>query len=166
MTPEQFERKLMKLAAEYGEFYSRYAPDLAGNVAVSYYKQNFQNEAWGREKWQEVKRRIAGTVANRAAEKRHPARTTRKILAGDSNDLRRSISIKESGNGKVELWTDPSAFSDSKEPYGRVHNEGLKAGRGAGFTMPKRQFMGMNEELAQLIIDKLQIKLKELTIKT
>lgn len=165
MTPEQFERKLMKLAAEYGEFYSRYAPDLAGNVAVSYYKQTFQNEAWGREKWQEVKRRIAGTVANRAAEKKHSADARHKILT-EGGDLGRSPAIKESGNGKVELWTDPAAFIDSKEPYGRVHNEGLKAGRGAGFTMPKRQFMGMNEELARLIIDKLQIKLKELTIKT
>ncbi len=27
-------------------------------------------------------------------------------------------------------------------PYGKVHNEGLRAGRGSGFTMPKRQFIG------------------------
>ncbi|MEL6359124.1 MAG: hypothetical protein AAFQ01_04215, partial [Bacteroidota bacterium] len=26
--------------------------------------------------------------------------------------------------------------------YGKVHNDGLRAGRGAGFKMPKRQFVG------------------------
>lgn len=164
MTPDQFEVRLMQLSEEFGQFFDRYAPDLAGNVAVSYYKQNFQNEAWGKEPWKEVQRIIGGTVANRAALSKHPARASRKILTGDTGDLGRSIAVKEAGAGKVELWTDPESFS-SKEPYGRVHNEGLKAGRGAGFTMPKRQFMGMNEELAQLIINKLQSKLREITLK-
>jgi len=31
--------------------------------------------------------------------------------------------------------------------YERVHNEGLKAGRGQGFTMPKRQFIGVSAVL-------------------
>jgi len=26
--------------------------------------------------------------------------------------------------------------------YAKVHNEGLRAGRGKGFVMPKRQFIG------------------------
>jgi len=29
----------------------------------------------------------------------------------------------------------------SDTPYSQVHNEGLKAGKGAGFQMPQRQFM-------------------------
>lgn len=164
MTPEQFELKLKELASEYGKFFDSYAPKIAGNIAVAYYKQNFQNEAWGREKWQEVKRRIAGTVANRAAEKKHPARASRKILSGDTADLGRSVTVKDAGNGKVEIWTDPDSFT-GKEPYGRIHNEGGHAGRGAGFEMPKRQFMGMNDELRLQIIEALQRKLKELTIK-
>ena len=35
--------------------------------------------------------------------------------------------------------------------YMRVHNEGGKAGRGAGFTMPKRQFVGRSAELENRI---------------
>lgn len=35
--------------------------------------------------------------------------------------------------------------------YGKVHNEGGRAGRGKGFTMPKRQFLGMSAELDRKI---------------
>lgn len=31
--------------------------------------------------------------------------------------------------------------------YGKVHNEGLKAGRGEGFFMPRRQFVGKSRIL-------------------
>ena len=67
----------------------------------------------------------------------------------------------EAKNGTVTIWTNPSAFG-SKEPYGRVHNEGLRAGRGKGFTMPRRQFMGEHPELDDLIIRKLEEKLKQI----
>ena len=67
----------------------------------------------------------------------------------------------EAKNGSVTIWTNPSVFG-SKEPYGRVHNEGLRAGRGAGFTMPRRQFMGEHPELNDLIIKKLEEKLNQI----
>lgn len=35
--------------------------------------------------------------------------------------------------------------------YMRVHNEGGKAGRGRGFTMPKRQYIGESAELKRRI---------------
>jgi phage gpG-like protein len=35
--------------------------------------------------------------------------------------------------------------------YGKVHNEGLRAGRGKGFTMPKRQFIGDSAVLNERI---------------
>jgi len=155
MTPDQFQKELQRLQKEFGEFYNRYAPQIAGNVAVSYFKKNFQNEAWGRVKWQEVKRR--------QNPKTKGARATRKILTGNTGDLGRSIEIKSAENGKVEIWTNPSEFTHSKEPYGRVHNEGLRSGRGSGFIMPKRQFMGESEELNKMIIDKLETKLKSIT---
>jgi phage gpG-like protein len=31
--------------------------------------------------------------------------------------------------------------------YGKVHNDGLRAGRAAGFKMPKRQFAGQSRKL-------------------
>jgi len=47
--------------------------------------------------------------------------------------LRRSIRSHIEGD---------SIIFTSSTPYATVHNEGGKAGRGKGFTMPKRQFIG------------------------
>ena len=153
MFPEQFQQELNRLQTEFKELFAQYAPTIAGKTAVSYFKKNFQNEAWGRVKWQEVKRRTDPHVKG--------AKATRKILTGDTGDLARSIEIKSRSNGQVVIWTAPSAFS--KEPYGRVHNEGLRAGRSKGFIMPKRQFMGPSEELNALIISEIERKLKQIT---
>ena len=35
----------------------------------------------------------------------------------------------------------------NKVEYAAVHNEGLRAGRGKGFTMPRRQFIGKSKAL-------------------
>ena len=156
MTPEEFNQNIKRLATKYKDFFDIYAPVIVGKEAVSFFKKNFQNEAWGRVKWQEVQRR--------QSEKTKGAARTRKILSGATGDLGRSIEIKETSPGTVVVWTNPSAFG-SKVPYGRVHNEGLKAGRGAGFTMPKRQFMGDDPELNRIIIEKLETKLKEIHAK-
>lgn len=160
MTPEQFGKEIGRLKNEFKDLFDKYGPTIAGKTAVSYFKKNFQNEAWGRVKWQEVKRRTPGTKAYKSASKHHLARTTRKILAGDTGDLGRSIEVKYVAKGEVVVWTAPSAFA--KEPYGRVHNEGLRAGRGSGFIMPKRQFMGESDELNALIVSEIERKLKQI----
>ena len=162
VTPEEFGKEIGRLKDEFKELFDKYGPTSAGKTAVRYFKKNFQNEAWGRVKWTEVQRRTPGTAAYKSASKHHPARTSRKILAGDTGDLGRSIEVKAVSKGQVVVWTAPSAF-ESKEPYGRVHNEGLRAGRGKGFIMPKRQFMGESDELNALIISELERKLKQIT---
>ena len=161
MTPEQFQQRIGEMKDRFGELFDRYGLTIVGNVAVSWFKKTFQNQAWGRVKWKEVQRRQPGSKAYKYNAKHHPARTTRKILTGDTGDLGRSIEIREAKNGSVTIWTNPSAFG-SKEPYGRVHNEGLRAGRGRGFTMPRRQFMGEDPELDALIVSKLEEKLKQI----
>ncbi len=161
MTPEQFQNEIKRLENEFKDLFEKNAPTIAGKTAVKYFKKNFQNEAWGRVAWKEVQRRTPGTKANKYAAKRHKARTTRKILTGDTGDLGRSIEIKSVQKGQVVIWTAPNEFG-SKEPYGRVHNEGLRAGRGKGFIMPKRQFMGESEQLNTLIISELERKLKQI----
>ncbi|MBO4327976.1 MAG: phage virion morphogenesis protein [Bacteroidales bacterium] len=164
MSPEQFQQRIGEMKDQFGELFDRYGLTIVGNVAVSWFKKNFQNQAWGRVKWKEVQRRTPGTKAYKYNAKHHPARTTRRILTGDTGDLGRSIEIREAKNGSVTIWTNPSTFG-SKEPYGRVHNEGLRAGRGKGFTMPRRQFMGEDPELDELIIKKLEEKLSQIAQK-
>lgn len=153
MNQDKFLLELQRLQKEYNAFFDTYAPIVVGQEAVKFFKKSFQNEAWGRVKWKEVVRRQLENV--KGADK------VRSILTGRSGDLGRSIEIKERKLGGVTIWTNPSSFS-SKVPYGRVHNEGLKAGRGKGFIMPKRQFMGYSEELNQIVIEKLESKLKQI----
>jgi phage gpG-like protein len=161
MTTKDFKARIDRMRAEAPEFMERYAPMVAGKAAVPVFKRNFQTESFGGKKWKEVQRRTNGTAINKYAAKYHPARTSRKILTGDTGDLGRSIELKGVSDGKATVWTAPSAFR-SKEPHGAVHNEGLKAGRGAGFTMPKRQFIGETPELNAKVIGELERQLARL----
>ncbi len=43
----------------------------------------------------------------------------------------------------------------SDKPYAAVHNYGGKAGRGSGFDMPQRQFIGESKKLNKNILDKI-----------
>ena len=58
------------------------------------------------------------------------------------------------GEGRATVWSSPQEFG-SKEPYGAVHNEGLKAGRGTGFIMPRRRFMGDTPGLREKTVKEL-----------
>jgi phage gpG-like protein len=167
MTPEQFQQRLNNLATEFKTFYAYTAPAVAGEVAVRLFKENFQTEGFFGDTWKEVKRRESpeGESEGESAvtQDKRPVRKKpwqrRKILTGDSGDLGRSITAQIQGDGTVLIFTDPAAFH-SKEPYGRVHNEGLRAGRGSGFTMPQRRFIGDHPKLRQAIIDELEKALK------
>lgn len=65
------------------------------------------------------------------------ARTDRRALLVDTGKLISAIEAEVRGRDTVAIVvTDPDA-----NKYAAVHNEGLKAGKGAGFKMPKRQFM-------------------------
>ena len=166
MTPVEFEHHLTGLADRFGEFYDKFAPTIAANIAVDFFKDCFLTESWEREKWPEVQRRMQSWERGGKTIKNpyKGAALTRPILTGETSDLGRSIEINpaETGNGKATVWTNPSAFARSDKIYAAVHNEGLRAGRGAGFIMHKRQFMGDSPELNRLIIAELERKLNEL----
>jgi phage gpG-like protein len=162
MTPAQFETYLTNLQKQYGQYYDTNAPTIAAKVAVDYFKEGFLQEGWerGRHKWKEVKRRQKTWTRGGDA----PASYTLRILT-ESSDLGKSIEQDDSrtGNGQAVVWTSPSKFTHSNKIYAAVHNEGLRAGRGKGFIMPKRQFMGESSELNTLIIKELERKLKIVT---
>jgi phage gpG-like protein len=173
MTPEEFQRRLKSLEKEFQQFYIKTAPRAAGIIAVRLFKENFQKEGFFGEKWQEVKRRqeSSGNVKkltrgkNKGELRAKNAWGRRKILTGATKDLGRSITYKLEKEGSVLIYTDPNEFTHSKEPYGRVHNEGLRAGRGDGFIMPKRQFAGEHPILRKAIVEEIERKLRELTEK-
>ena len=55
-------------------------------------------------------------------------------------------------------------FSSDKA-YAEVHNEGGRSGRGAGFMMPRRQFMGPSKVLDKKIEKKLTTEIRKTLIK-
>jgi phage gpG-like protein len=167
MTPEEFQNRLNKIESVFQELYRKYAPKAAGQIAVSLFKENFQKEGFFGERWKEVKRRQNSrnfkTIKhgkNKGDVRAKNAFGRRKILTGATGDLGRSIKYKVQKDGSVLIFTDERSF-ESKKPYGRVHNEGLRAGRGKGFRMPKRQFIGDHPELRKAIIEEIRKKMME-----
>jgi phage virion morphogenesis protein len=119
-------------------------PRLVGNDAVNHHKEAFIKQGWDGQKWKEVKRRIPGTKAYKYPKKKGTNRRTRGILIGaGSGRLKKSIRITQVTSVSVHIGTDV--------PYAQVHNEGQKAGRGKGFIMPKRQFMGITKDIEKMI---------------
>jgi len=120
---------------------------LIGNEARNHFvdsfkKQGFEDKAV--QKW--------------TPRKKQDKRAGRAILV-KSGDLRRSIirgSISKSALS-VKIKTDLK--------YAEVHNFGLRAGRGNGFMMPKRQFIGdsynLNEKVKKIVVNKLDSLFKK-----
>jgi phage gpG-like protein len=111
--------------------------EVVGDEAVSHYKKSFRNEGFTNanlKKWKEVKRRMNP--------RNHKAAATRPILTG-TGELADSIKYRRGSGRKVIISSD--------KVYAQVHNEGLRAGRGKGFRMPKRQFIGKSAELTKKI---------------
>ncbi len=69
----------------------------------------------------------------------------RAILVGHQS-LTRGVHLKDSLVGRI---SGSRVVISTNKVYAQVHNEGGKAGRGAGFTMPMRRFMGPSKELNQ-----------------
>lgn len=150
---DQFAAHIRRKRLELDRMANNELPVVIGKTSVDVFKKNFHNQAWGQTPWQEVQRRTGGTAEYKRNAKRNPARTTRKILTGDTGDLGRSIQYKTEP-GKAIVYSDLV--------YAPVHNWGLRAGRGAGFTMPQRQFIGSTPELIQEIDKQVNNKLNNL----
>lgn len=140
MTLKDFDKKFQDIADKVPDFIQNIAPRIAGQVALDHAKENFQRQSFDGRPWQEVQRRIPGSKTYRANALRHPARLSRPILTGDTGDLVRSLQFSVS-NGQATIFSD--------KIYAKVHNEGLRAGRGKGFIMPQRQFLGTSQNLEQ-----------------
>lgn len=120
-----------------------------GVEAVRHFKQSFHDEGFSDKSekdmtWDEVKR---------TKKEKKNAYDDRKILTGETGELGSSISYQRAGRGIV--ITSPKV-------YAQVHNEGGHAGRGAGFTMKKRQFIGPSEILDNKIQKKIEKRLNKI----
>lgn len=126
-------------------------PKVLANETKNYFiVENFNKQQWDGKPWEEVERRKEGTKAYKYAT---PANRTRQILIGSGSGILRRAVI----NSLQKATFERIHFEVKDVVYAKVHNEGLRAGRGLGFQMPKRQFMGQTRKLGEIqrrVIDK------------
>lgn len=112
---------------------------VAANEAVNHFKANFK----------------VGGFVDRSVEKwkkrkgnKDPGRGV--LIGKGSGRLKRSIKRSSLSATRTVI-----GVSGTPNKYASVHNFGLRSGRGRGFTMPQRKFMGesqvLNKKISRLI---------------
>jgi phage gpG-like protein len=142
-TFEQFAADMAKNSQQMAQYIANDLPRKVGVEGVRFFKQNFRNEGFtdqANQPWPDVKRRTNPNTKGVAR--------TRKILHGETSELQNSLDYN-ADIAKVTFGSDLV--------YARVHNEGLRAGRGAGFTMKKRQFVGPSTTFDRQMVDQLTV---------
>lgn len=135
MTPEQAIKELARKQHELERCVHRTLPVKVGREAKDHFQENFRKGGFvngGLHKWKPSKRIGKG----KKAESKYGT------LLSSRNHLYSSINYVP-GDAEVHI--------QNKVPYAAVHNEGLRAGRGKGFQMPKRQFIGDSKELNEKV---------------
>jgi phage gpG-like protein len=152
MTVEEFEARFKRQMDKIRTYARDKAPEAIGVEAVNLFKEAFDKEAFDGKKWEDVERRNSDSLwyghsgqTGRFSE----ARTTARILTGETGDLRNAIrpAIRPGG-----------VTIKNEKVYAAVHNFGGPAnvyGK-KPFTMKKRQFMGVTPELEKNIKEKLE----------
>lgn len=95
--------------------------------------------------------------------KRSDKRKGRRAILVKSGHLRDSIRVART-SGKGFLIVSDMGLGANKD-YARVHNFGLRSGRGRGFIMPKRQFIGRSKTLEEKIYRRLIAKINAILTK-
>lgn len=112
--------------------------DLA-NTAKNEFTNNFREQGFNGNHWQPVKRK-----------------SPQNILQGKgSGKLRKDVANSVSTGHKNSNLSYTLVVENE---YAAVHNEGLRSGRGKGFIMPKRQFVGMTARLNKKLLKKINQK--------
>ena len=135
MTPSEYFKKLQ---ASLPKLERELANKIIKGEAANFVTENFEKEGFqngGLQKW---KPRKKPETVNEGTRKSDGSKAGRALLKQTGKLKRQATHPKVVGNHVDFVFT---------MPYAEVHNEGLQAGRGAGFTMPKRQFIGQSKDL-------------------
>lgn len=103
-------------------------------IADNFKKEGFESKTGSYKKWDRKKKKDA----------------SKKILIGEKRGSR----LKKSWQQDTTAKPTQVEFT-SQLPYAEAHNEGLRAGRPPGFTMPQREMIGPSAALDKRIHDKL-----------
>jgi phage gpG-like protein len=170
MNGNEAKKQLAALNSALKQAIEKILPARAAEIALSMFNENFRREAFFGQKWKVPQRRKAfiwrrgkridmrykkvgertlkrgknkgktvGIMKRRAGTT--PDDFVRKTLEGRNHRLSHSLK-KELSPGAARIYADMPG-----QVYPEVHNTGARAGRGKGFTMPKRQFIGKHKIL-------------------
>jgi phage gpG-like protein len=137
------------------DFIKNDAKDIIGTEAIEHFRKSFENEGFtdeNKEPWAEVERRKSESAwhgHSGQTGKFSAARTTAKILTGETNELQNAFTYTETETG-VKVIND--------KPYAAVHQYGKMAkiyGKKA-FQMIARPFVGKSKVMVQQISDELR----------
>jgi len=144
-----------------------------GIYAINHYKKSFIDTGFTDENWEPWKRR-----KNKDSKRGRQFRYERhqgtdeeegkkfKVKTVDVRSVKNRAILTKTGNLKRSLkYRRIDKYSvriESNVPYANVHNEGLKSGRGRGFTMPKRQFVGYSGQLSRKIELRLRANIEKI----
>lgn len=111
-------------------------PKILANIMMRYFLKNYKAQQWDGIPWEPRKK------------------TKSNPLLIDSGKLYHSIKVTKADFNTITIETvgEPNI-------YAAVHNEGLRSGRGEGFIMPKRQFLGHTDELENKLIERIEEEL-------
>lgn len=155
----QLSPDLLKLASEIKKKLTEMLPKVIAVEGQAHFEESFDNQGFtdkALRKWK--KRRFGGkktkqdgtaTKAYREFLRKDKGRAILVSHQGDKKGTHLKDSIRSTSSVKQVV------FSTDKE-YAEVHNEGGHAGRGKGFEMPQRQFMGPSEKLNERIDEKIE----------
>lgn len=109
-------------------------PKVLANETKNYFVGEFNKQEWNGTKWKPSKRQ-----------------TNPKKTRDTASTLVQSGTLRRAVINSLQSATFEKIYFEVKDvDYAQVHNEGLRAGRGAGFQMPKRQFMGQTNKLTRI----------------
>lgn len=161
MDISEFAQKFPEKMQQVKEFVEKDARDVMGTEAIEHFRESFTNEGFtdeNLEKWPEVERRKTDSDwygHSGQTGKFSAARTTAKILTGETNELQNAFSYKHTETG-VRVINDKA--------YAAVHQFGLQAyiyGKKA-FTMLKRPFVGRSRVMVKKINTELKSRIIEI----
>jgi phage gpG-like protein len=119
---------------------------LAGNLAVTHFEDNFQKQGF-------VDKSVDPWKPRKVVD------SGRGILIGKGGGEKLSNSIARTLLGRTSITI---GIKGNPNKYASVHNFGLRAGRGSGFIMPQRKFMGESEVLNKKIIRLINKRIKKI----
>lgn len=121
-----------------------------GNTAKNFFLEGFRKGGFTDQSFEVWKPRKV-KLGTKAA-----AYSSGRGMLVKSGDLRRSIKLRSLSLFKVSISSDLV--------YAPVHNSGLKSGRGTGFIMPERKFVGdsvtLRKKLKSQFVSKINVILK------